>query len=43
MNLVGVHMFNLVGDPHQQRDGVLESEDVRLDNMLGRIRHAAAE
>jgi hypothetical protein len=43
MKLVGVHMFDLVGDLHQQRDGVLESEDVRLGNMLEQIQDAATE
>lgn len=43
MNFVGVNIFDLIGDPNRQEFGLIEAEDARLDNMLERIRHAAAE
>ena len=42
MNLVGTKVFDIIGDRNHQLDGVLETEDVRLDNMFKRIRRAAA-
>ena len=41
MNLVGVKVFEVIGDRNRQRDGVIEAEGVRLDNMLERVSHAA--
>lgn len=43
VNFTGVQVFGIIGDPHRQRDGILESEDARLNNMVERICHAAAE
>ena len=43
MNLVGVKVFELIGDPNRQGFGLTEAEDARLDNMLERIRRSAAE
>ena len=43
MNFVGVDIFDLVRDPNRQEFGLTEAEDARLDNMLKRIRCAAAE
>ena len=42
MNLVGTKVFGIIGDRNRQLDGVIETEDARLDNMLERIRRAAA-
>ena len=41
MNLIGAVIFNHVGDHHHQRDGVLEAEAARMDDMIDRIRHVA--
>ena len=41
MNLVGTKVFGIIGDCNRQLDGVIETEDERLDNMLERIRRAA--
>lgn len=41
INLVGVEVFQFVHDHHQQHDGVLEAEAVKIENMIGRIRDAA--
>ena len=41
INLIGAGVFNFVRDRHHQRDGVLEAEAARFDDMVERIRHAA--
>ena len=38
---MGAAIFNYVGDYHTQRDGVLEGEAARVDDMKEKIRHAA--
>jgi len=38
---MGAAIFNLVGDHHRQRDGVLEAEAARVDDMIERIKHVA--
>ena len=43
MNMVGLKVFELIGDPNNQQEGLDEVEDARLDNMLERIRRLAAE
>jgi len=42
INLIGVGVFNFVGDHHRQRDGVLEAEAAKIDDMVEKIRRAAA-
>ena len=41
ISLIGVGVFNFVGDHHRQHDGVIEAEAARVDDMVERIRHAA--
>jgi hypothetical protein len=41
INLIGPGVFNLVRDHHRQRDGVLEAEAVRIDDIIETIRHVA--
>lgn len=41
VNLIGAGVFNFVGDRHHQRDGVLEAEAAKFDDMVERIRHVA--
>ena len=43
INLTGSRLFESVPDFHNQRDGILEADAARLDDMLERIRFAAAE
>ena len=43
MNMVGLKVFELIGDPNNQQEGLDEVEDARLDNMLERIHRSAAE
>ena len=43
MNMVGLKVFELIGGPNNQQEGLDEAEDVRLDNMLERIHCSAAE
>lgn len=40
---MGLKVFKLIGDPNNQKWGLEEAEDARLDNMLERVRRAAAE
>lgn len=40
INLIGGDVFNFVEDYHRQRDGVIETEAARIDDMIERIRHA---
>ena len=42
MNLVGTKVFGIIGDHNNQLDGIIETEDARLDNMFERIRRGAA-
>jgi len=41
INLIGGATFHFVGDSHCQRDGVIEAEAARMDDMIERIRNAA--
>lgn len=41
INLVGANIFNYVGDHHHQRDGILEADAAKLDDMAERIRDSA--
>ena len=41
INLIGAGVFNFVGDRHHQRDGVLEAEAAKYDDIVERIRRAA--
>jgi len=41
INLIGVAVFSFVGDHHRQRDGVIEAEAARVDDLIEKIRHAA--
>lgn len=38
INLIGVRVFNFVEDNHHQRDGVVEAEAARVDDMIDSIR-----
>ena len=40
INLIGASVFNHVGDHHRQRDGVIEAEVARVNDMIERIRYA---
>lgn len=41
INLIGSDIFNFVEDHHRQRDGVIEAEAARIDDMIERIRYVA--
>ena len=41
INLIGAGVFSFVEDYHCQRDGILEAEAAKIDDMIERIRHAA--
>ena len=39
INLIGGATFHFVGDHHRQRDGVIEAEAARIDDLIERIRN----
>lgn len=41
INLIGPGIFNLAGDYHHQRDGVLEADAARVEKMIEKIWSAA--
>jgi len=41
INLIGGDVFNFVEDHHHQRDGVIETDAARTDDMIEKIRCAA--
>ena len=41
INLIGGPIFRFVGDHYHQRDGILEAEVARMDDMIERIRNTA--
>ena len=41
INLIGVGVFSFVEDHHHQRDGILEAEAAKIDNMIERIKRTA--
>ena len=40
INLMGPAIFNFVEDIHRQRDGVIEAEAARFDDLVERIENA---
>jgi hypothetical protein len=43
INLIGGAVFRFVGDHHRQRDGVVEAEAARIDDMVERLRTTYGE
>ena len=41
INLIGAGVFSFVEDHHHQRDGILEAEAAKIDDMIERIKRAA--
>ena len=40
INLIGVDIFGLVDDFHSQRDGIIEAEAARTDDLIENIRNS---
>jgi hypothetical protein len=42
MKIIGIELFNVIGDPLNQREGRKETEDVNHLNRLERLAEAAS-